>query len=133
MSDAGGPAQDPYADVVVGPRRAGCLTAVLVTMIGTSILTLLLFPFTINEARQVYSRLNGGVLVLSLLLSIAGVASLLAVWNWKKAGFFGFLAVTVASFALNLYVGAPLRITLLGLVGVVFLGLLMKQQWSDFE
>ncbi len=55
------------------------------------------------------------------LISIAGVANIIfaiALFRWKKWGFFGFVATSVIALVTNLFLGLGIAQSLFGLVGI---------------
>jgi hypothetical protein len=70
--------------------------------------------------------------------AVLNIAFAIALFNWKKWGFFGFLVTGVATFALNIYVGIGIPRAVLGLMGIAILyGVLQiggqKSGWSQLE
>jgi hypothetical protein len=72
------------------------------------------------------------------LSAVLNVAFAIALFNWKKWGFFGFLVTSVAAFAQNIYLGIGIPNVVLGLMGIaIFYGVLQiggqKSGWSQLE
>jgi hypothetical protein len=56
-----------------------------------------------------------------LLLSLVGVANVacaIALFKWKKFGFYGFIATSAVTFAVNISIGLSIALSLGGLLGV---------------
>jgi len=73
------------------------------------------------------------MLWLLLLLSIADVASAVALWKWKKWGFQLFGITTAVSIALGLVVTASQLWVFYAIIPLAILGYLMQGKWQDFE
>jgi hypothetical protein len=71
--------------------------------------------------------------LLYVILPIVNVISVFLVWFWKKAGLYLFVLSTGAAFILNLSIGIPILVALLGLVGVAIVYGLMRPRWAMFE
>lgn len=126
-------------------QRHGCLTAWLILIMivnSLSSLSYLFFGVFSNQmndllASQGISIAPGTYLVL-VILGIFNVVCSLALWNWKKWGFYGFIASSVAAFIINVSSGQNIVSSLLGLIGIAILyGILNiggeKQAWSRLE
>ncbi len=117
-------------------NRGGCLTALLVV-------TFLMTPLAIWAhlvARHIERSRAPGQLSLdlgNLLLVFAEAADVLfviAIWRWKKAGVYGYLAVHVALVALALWVGQPgLQIVIADVAPPVLLLFLVSRVGGYFE
>ena len=58
------------------------------------------------------------------LITIAGVANILfamALFRWKKWGFFGFVASSIVALGTNVFIGLGIAQSVFGLVGIVIL------------
>jgi hypothetical protein len=110
-------------------RRHGCLTAWLIFMIvGNSLGLLANAYFALNPKVYETTAIKQGIpvvpsltFVLLTCLSAFSIACAIALFKWKKWGFYGFLCVTVTAFIVNLSIGINLVQSLLGFVGVALL------------
>jgi hypothetical protein len=79
-----------------------------------------------------------GTFLILVILGIFNIACAIALWNWKKWGFYGFIASSVASFIINVASGQNIISSLVGLLGIAILyGILNiggeKQAWTRLE
>ncbi len=110
-------------------RRHGCLTAWLIFLIVANSLGLLgnayfaLNPkvYETTVAQQGLRAVPSLTFLLLTCLSALSIACAIALFKWKKWGFYGFLGVSVAAFIINLSIGINLVQSLLGFVGVALL------------
>ena len=117
-------------------KRHGCLTACLILMILGSVLTvlgnlsaaILDAPIQIAPSWVYLTMAIGGIL---------NMVSLVAVFKWHKWGFWLFTITALFVFCINLYSGAGIVPSLIGLTGVAFLlGALFvgdKNGWSQLD
>ena len=117
-------------------KRHGCLTACLILMILGSVLTvlgnlsaaILDAPIQIAPSWVYLTMAIGGIL---------NMISFVAVFKWKKWGFWLFSITVLFVFCINLYAGANITVCLIGLSGVaLFLGALFmgnKTGWSQLD
>lgn len=120
------------AEATDGVERGGCLTSYLVFMIianGLSAMAYILSPGAIQQATPRLSEPLTLVLGAGAFLNI-GLA--IAVWNWRRVGVFGFLAMGVLVFPLNLWLGIPIASALFGLIGPSLLAVLVRPKWVHF-
>lgn len=97
-------------------QRHGCLTAWLTIMI---ILNSIISLVYLASAAGAYSalRLPTFALLLLSLVGIANVACAIALFKWRKAGFYGFIGTSAVAFVVNLSIGLGIVPSLLGLGG----------------
>ena len=103
-------------------ERHGCVTVWLVLMIisnGLIALSYLFFGNTIadflpNESNTIYIIMLGLIAILNIIFAIM-------ILQWKKMGFFGFVATSIAALFLNSLLGLDLLQSLLGLSGIAIL------------
>ena len=104
-----------------GAQRHGCLTATLVFMfIANSAVTLL---YTIGSD-QVKRGLPDDAEWAIPVLAIMGVFNLVcavALWKWKKWGFYGFAASAFIALIINLSIGLSPANAFMGLLGIPLL------------
>ena len=121
-----------------GKQRHGCLTAWLILMIIANSITAVVYLFGSGAIRQQFSSAPGWAFPVLAFLGIANVVCSIALFQWKKWGFFVFIVTTAAAFVVNLMVGVKLVLVLLGLVGLgVLYGVLQigkeKKGWTQLE
>jgi hypothetical protein len=101
-------------------KRHGCLSACLILMILGSVLTIIgnLSAVFIDGPLPVAPSWIFFVMAIGGLLNIV---SLLALFKWKKWGFWLFTISALFVFCINLYSGAGIVSSLIGFTGVAFL------------
>ena len=114
-------------------KRGGCLTAFLIAMLIVNSLAAALYFFLHARILASYPRAPGFLMYLLGFMCLANVGFAAAVWYWKKWGVYGFAAMSVVAFAINLYLGIGLIQLLLGLAGIVILIVLVRPIWSRFD
>jgi len=109
--------------------RGGCLTAFLVAIIIINAGGLL---YSLNDADYHRSFTQE----LQLLIGVDGVLNIVVaalVWQWRRVGVYGFIALKLLEFPLNLYVGIPVKPATLGLLfALLILALLVRPRWARF-
>ncbi len=103
------------------PPRQGCLTAWLVLIIVANAFVIGIYSLGyafIHKALPSFSPAIAGVFIVA---GIVAIASALALFQWKRWGFYGIIGVTAVSFVLNLVTGVGIGRALGGLVGVAIL------------
>ena len=98
-------------------KRHGCLTAWLTIMIILNSITSLVYLVSAVGASSTL-RIPTFALLLLSLIGITNVACAIALFKWKKAGFYGFIGTTAVVFIVNLSIGLGIVTSLLGLGGV---------------
>lgn len=119
-------------------QRHGCLTTWLIFLIvGNSIVGLitLLAGQTIQKT---YPTAPDWVFLVLAALSIFRVICAIALWKWKKWGFWGILASTVAAWLINLSIeNLAAVLSPSGFIGVALLWILLNigenKAWSQLE
>jgi hypothetical protein len=122
----------------VPKQRHFLLTAWLVFMIIANGVTAVITPLLVDSIQQALPAFPAWMVWTITLAAVLNIAFAIALFNWKKWGFFGFLVTGVATFAQNIYVGVGIPRTLFGLMGVAILyGVLQiggpKSGWSQLE
>ena len=64
------------------------------------------------------SGLPTAALLLLSLVGIANVACAIALFKWKKAGFYGFIVTSAVAFIVNISIGLGIGPSLVGLGGI---------------
>lgn len=102
-------------------ERHGCLTIQLILMIVASLYSALInlgawvLPVPEFLATKVWA------LPILAVSSLLGVVFAIALFRWKKWGFWGFVAVASFNFILNLILGLGIVASLPGLLGIALL------------
>lgn len=101
--------------------RHGCLTAWLVCMIVANSATALVYLLGSEAIRQLLPNIPGWALPVLIVFSLLNLVYAIALFQWKKWGFWGFCASSVAALVVNLSLGIGIGSVLSGLVGVIVL------------
>lgn len=123
-----------------GPRkeRHGCLTAWLILMILANGFTALVTPLSVASIQETLPNFPTWVVWPITLIAVLNVAYAVALFNWKKWGFYGFVLNAVLAFGLNLYAGIGIPQAIIGLFGIAVLyGVLQigspKSGWAQMD
>jgi uncharacterized membrane protein len=127
--------QSPVDAAATPPQapRGGCLTAWLVLMIIVGLGVSLVYFLRPDSMMTRYPRLSRGGVVLLGVATFANVVLAILIWNWRRVGVWGFIALAVLVFPFNLYIGVSLLPSLIGLVGPAILVALVWPKWSSFK
>ena len=104
-----------------GKRRHGCLTAWLVLMIIANAGVAYMYLFGSAAIRQSVPSAPAWAFTALAVAGIVNVVCAIALFQWKKWGFFGFVAMAVLAFAVNLMIGLSIVQALFGFLGVAIL------------
>ena len=104
-----------------GKQRHGCLTAWLVIMIVANAATALLYLVGSAAIRQRFAAAPAWAFPVLIAAGVGNIICAIALFRWKKWGFFGALALAVVIFVINLIVGLSVIETVLGFIGVAIL------------
>ena len=131
----------PKYDYQTQPERGGCLTAFL----GVSfVLNLLAIPFALYLQSQINDlsglpNVDSGQLglaqffvVVAIVSGIAAVVCIWGLWNWKRWGYYGLIALQIIGGVLNLFGGTP-QYAVSSIVGLGILMYLMKDKTDYLE
>ena len=118
--------------------RHGCLTAWLVLMIIANSATALTYLLGRGAIQGQLPDTPGWAFPVLTVFSFFNLACAIALFKWKKWGFWGFCASSVVALIVNLSIGLGIGTTLGGLVGVALLyGVLQigkeNKGWSQLE
>lgn len=121
-----------------GKQRHGCLTAFLVVGIILNALASLMHLLGGAMIRQNFPDAPGWALPVLAIGGIFNIVCLIALFQWKKWGFYGAVAFGILVFVVNLVVGLDVVQALMGLFGIVVLyGVLQiggdKKGWTQLE
>ena len=102
-------------------ERHGCLTAWLVFMIIASSITAMLNLVGGSTISEQFPDAPSWAFPLLAVLGALNVGFAIALFKWKKWGFYGFCGTAIVAFMTNLSVGVGLAPSIFGLVGVAIL------------
>lgn len=102
-------------------NRHGCLTAWLILMIVANAATALSTPFMYDAIKRTAPDASPTTVALITIAGVANIIFAIALFRWKKWGFFGFLASSIVAIATNVFVGLGITQSAFGLVGIVIL------------
>jgi hypothetical protein len=101
-----------------GKQRHGCLTAWLVLMIIANSGTALVYLLGSAAIKQTLPSAPAWCFPLLAVLGLLNVVCAVALLQWRKWGFFGFVVSALAAFGINLAIGLNIVQACFGLVGV---------------
>ncbi len=110
-----------YEPISTGKNRHGCLTAYLVVMIIANSLAVLMYLLGSASVRQSYPDMPEWALPVLIVLGLFNLVCSIALFQWKKWGFWGFCATSTVAFVVNLSSGLGGGPTAMGLVGLLLL------------
>jgi hypothetical protein len=98
-------------------QRHGCLTATLLSMVVINSLTAIVSLFLNRNG----SSLASWVFLSASVMGLFNVVCAIALFYWKKWGFWGFCASSILTLILNVSAGVRTGPALLGILGPLFL------------
>jgi hypothetical protein len=101
--------------------RHGCLTAYLVVMIVAHAACTLVYLFAVSMPRGVAAGKPAWIMWCLILIGIFNVACAVALFRFKRWGFWGYVGSSVTTAVLNIVAGISLGLVLLGLAGIPIL------------
>ena len=119
-------------------QRHGCLTAYLVFMMIANSATALIYLLGSETIRRNVPKMPEWAFPALIFVGIFNLVCAIALFRWKKWGFWGIVTSAVATFFLNLSFGIGLGSAFLGLLGVAILyGVLHiggeEKGWSQLD
>jgi len=102
-------------------QRHGCLTAWLVLVVAVNSLVALIYLFGSSAVASTLPASRTWLIPVLAVLSVANVVFAIALFMWKRWGFYGFVATSAVAFVINLVIGLNVLQALFGLVGVAIL------------
>jgi len=102
-------------------NRHGCLTAWLVVMIFANSAGALMYLLGSEAIRKSFPNMPGWAFSVLIVGSLFNLVCAIALFQWKKWGFWGFCATSVVALVVNLSIGLGIGPSLAGLVGVLLL------------
>jgi len=115
-------------------KRHGCLTAWLLLMILANSLTALMYVF----GTAIVQGMPGWTRFAFALLGVVNLACGIALYQWKKWGYWGFIGTSIIGFFINLMIGVGVLSSVAGLVGIgILYGVLQigeeEKGWPQLE
>lgn len=102
-------------------KRHGCLTAFLIVAILLNALTAFGNLAAGEAIEQTLPDAPSWGLPVLALLGVVNIVSLIAIWLWKKWGFFGVMLSGFITVFVNLAIGVNVMAAVMGLIGVAVL------------
>jgi hypothetical protein len=102
-------------------QRHGCLTAWLVLVIVSNSVVTLIYLLGSSSIARTIPTTRGWLIPVLGVLGAANVAFAIALFLWKRWGFYGFVATSAIAFAINLAIGINVVQAVFGLAGVAIL------------
>jgi hypothetical protein len=105
-------------------QRHGCLTALLIFMMVVNAATALVYLFgkeMLQQGLQNMPAIPDWAFPVLALLGAFNLVCAIALFSWKKWGFYGFALSSVLAFTINLTIGIPMVQALMGFVGLAIL------------
>ncbi len=113
--------------------RSRPLTALLVLILVVNPVLALLYLVTFDSLSLDVPSMPLWAAPVLIAACLAAYVCGLALWRWKKWGFYGVAAAAVVAFIVNLASSLPWPLTLLGLLSTGLLGLLLYPLWPQME
>lgn len=101
--------------------RHGCLTAWLVLMLVANSASALMYIFGAENIRRNMPAVPQWAFPVLIVFSLFNLACAIALFRWKKWGFWGFCASGIIALVINLYIGINPVTALSGLIGLALL------------
>ena len=102
-------------------KRHGCLTAVLILMLIANSATALMYLFGSNVILQAVPGIPSWSLIALGIFAAINLVCTIAIFKWKKWGFWGFIITSIAALFVNLSIGLGIGQSLMGLGGLALL------------
>ncbi len=104
-----------------GKQRHGCLTAYLVVMIIANAAVAVMYLIGKEGIKQALPQMEDWVFPVLIGVGIFNLVCAIALFRWKKWGFWGFVASSCLMLVINLSIGLGIGQSIGGLVGVAVL------------
>lgn len=102
-------------------QRHGCLTAFLIVMIVLNSITALAYLVGSQAIQQALPGIPAWALIVLGVVAVFNLVCAIALFNWKKWGFWGFIISSIVTLVINLNIGLGVAQSLSGLIGVAVL------------
>ena len=103
------------------PQRHGCFTAWLVLMLIANTATAISTPLMFSAIKQTAPNFSAGALAIIVIAAIANVVFAVALFKWKRWGFYGFITTAIIALITNLSIGLGVGQSIIGLIGIPLL------------
>ena len=111
-------------------KRGGCLTAWLILMIlGSAYLAVTYLAM----GDKLLPNLPGWSLPALGVLCIVNLLCAIAIFAWKKIGFYGVIGTTVITVVINIASGLPIASAAGGIIGILILYALLRPVWDNLS
>ncbi|MBI5556497.1 MAG: hypothetical protein HY885_02560 [Deltaproteobacteria bacterium] len=102
-------------------KRHGCLTVYLAVIVIANLATLLIYGLSSETVKELMPNLPGWVNIASMVFSLTNLICAIALFKWRKWGFWGLLIPTIIMTGVNFSIGIDTGTAIFGLVGVAIL------------
>ncbi len=123
--------QRPTASASPPSRRGGCLTTFLILIVIANASAIAVYSSPSIQATQALSSVPRATRQLLSLLNVLNIGFAIALFRWRKWGFYGIAATTIIGLLINLSADVPKGIVVTGLMGPIVLWLLLRPHWND--
>ena len=119
-------------------KRHGCLTAFLILMMVANSGSALLYLVSADEIQKNLPNMPDWSFPVLIIVCVFNIICGVALFKWKKWGFWGFIASSCFALIFNLSIGVGIASSMCGLLGVVTLfGVLQigneNKGWAQLE
>lgn len=111
-------------------KRSGCLSTLLIFLIVVYALGALGSFAAAPLLQGTIPGYTTGTGIIMGIMYIVNIIFLVAVWRFKKWGFYGYIAVTIISIIIGLYMQSGIASALMALVFPIMLFFLLRPIWS---
>lgn len=113
-------------------QRHGCVTAWLILVIVANSITALIYLLAEELITQNLPVEIPTTLMIALsILGIGNVIFAIMLLNWRKTGFWGFVATSILGMIINLIIGLGVLQSLFGLIGIGILYAVLQIKKAD--
>ena len=102
-------------------QRHGCLIAFLIVMIVLNSITALAYLVGSQAIQQALPGIPAWALIVLGVVAVFNLVCAIALFNWKKWGFWGFIISSIVTLVINLNIDLGVAQSLSGLIGVAVL------------
>lgn len=113
--------------------RGGCLTAFLIAVMIINPLVAIMYLAMGSTITKNLPDAPGWAMPVLGIFCIVNFVSALALWRWKKWGFYGFVVSSIVALVVNIVIGLPAHQVIAGPVGVIILYALLRKVWDQLE
>ncbi len=113
--------------------RGGCLTAFLIAVMIINPLVAIMYLAAGSLIQKGLPDAPSWAMPVLGIFCIVNFASAIALWRWKRWGFYGFLVSSIVALVINIIIGVPAHQIIAGPVGVIILYALLRSVWDQLE